>query len=149
MCALDPVPSPSPADRLAELIVSAVTALVPSPAAAGPVPTGVPVRRGRLHLGALRSCLPADAPVSVTVGFATVCWLGPPDGRPPDLGRLTHRAESMVDARGRVVLDRRVRAWLSVADQASFEVITMRWPSGGVLVIPVEGFARRFEAVIP
>ncbi len=42
-----------------------------------------------------------------------------------------------------------MRAWLAVADPMRFEAFLMPCPSGGVLVVPVEGFARRVEAVAP
>lgn len=54
-----------------------------------------------------------------------------------------------MDRRGRVVLSRQVRAWLDVADPAAFEAVVMPVPTGGLLLVPVEGFGQRFEAVTP
>lgn len=111
------------------------------------VPPGVPVRSGRVHLGRLRAALPPSGLVRVVAGFGTVAWLGGPEDTPPGLGAMTYRGEASVDGRGRVVLNRQVRAWLAVADPAAFEAVTMPAPGGGVLVVPVEGFAGRVEAV--
>lgn len=111
------------------------------------MPPGSPVRSGRLHVGRLRSRLPVDGPVRVLVGFGSMCWLGGPDDAPPGLGRMVFRAEAPIDRRGRVVLDRRARAWLAVADPAAFDAVVMPAPAGGVLVVPVEGFTGRAEAV--
>lgn len=47
------------------------------------------------------------------------------------------------------VLDRQARAWLALTDPANFEALVMPTPSGGVLVVPTEGFARRVAAVTP
>lgn len=115
--------------------------------AAAAAPLGVPVRAGRLHVARVRQWLPSDGPVAVVAGFASACWLGSPETKAPDLGRLAYRSLTAVDSRGRVVLDRQVRAWLAVADTASFEVAVMPLQPTGVLVVPVEDFARRFEAV--
>jgi hypothetical protein len=117
----------------------------------GLAPVGVPVRRGRLHLGRLRGWLPEGDRVAVVTGFATVCWLGAVGVEPPGLGRLVFRSVAGVDGRGRVVLDRRSRAWLAVPDPAGFEavVVPVVWDCGGVLVVPVEGYARRIVAVTP
>jgi hypothetical protein len=111
------------------------------------MPPGAPVSAGRVHVGRLRSRLPALGPVQVVVGFGSVCWLGGPDDRPPSLGRMVYRAEAGIDRRGRLVLDRRGRAWLAVADPGAFEAVVMPAPAGGVLVIPVEGFSGRLHAV--
>jgi hypothetical protein len=139
---------PPSAARLAELLVSAATELSDTTAAPSAVAlSGAPVRSGRLNLGRLRSRLPITGPVAVVVGFATACWLGAPSESPPELGRLVYRTDARVDGRGRVVLVRRARAWLGVGDPASFEAVTMAASDGGVLVVPVEDFARRFEAV--
>jgi hypothetical protein len=142
--AVEPVASPA-AVRLVEAVMSASAGL----ARAGTplTPPGVPVRSGRVHLGRLRPRVPAGGPVTVVAGFATVCWLGGPDASPPDLGRMVYRAETTPDRRGRVVLDRRARAWLAVATPGEFEAVVMAAPSGGVLVVPVEDYARRAEAV--
>jgi hypothetical protein len=85
--------------------------------------------------------------VVVAVGFGAVCWLGAPSDPVPVLGPMTYRTEARVDGRGRVVLDRRVRAWLAVEDPGGFEALVMPAPGGGVLVVPVEGFARRLGEV--
>jgi hypothetical protein len=52
-----------------------------------------------------------------------------------------------VDDRARVVLDRRVRAWLAVSDAGSFQAVTLPlgWTCEGLLVVPPEGHPRRFE----
>ena len=114
---------------------------------AGIVPLGIPVRSGRLYLGRLRELLPAHDPVEVVAGFETACWLGSVVGRVPDLGRLAYRGRTMVDRRGRVTLDRRVRVWLGTEDATSFEVVAVSAPEGGILVVPVEDFARRWEVI--
>jgi hypothetical protein len=120
-----------------------------SSSSAGLVPSGAPVQRGRVHLGRLRPHLPdTGLPVVVAVGFSSVCWLGPSGVLVPDLGRMTYRSETSVDRRGRVVLDRRVRAWLALDDPAAFEALLMPAPAGaGVLVVPVADFARRLGEV--
>lgn len=79
-------------------------------------PTGIPVRDGRLTLGRLRELLARDETLEVVAGFATACWIGPPGAGAPDVGRLTYRSRTGIDQRGRVMLDYRVRARLSVAD---------------------------------
>ena len=121
-----------------------------TPAVGGLVPVGVPVVSGRVHLGRLRSHLPVDGPVVLAAGFGTLVWLGGPGLSEPDgLGSMVYRREVAVDRRGRVVLDRQARAWLAVTDTMAFEALVMPAPGGGVLVIPVDGFARRVEAVTP
>jgi hypothetical protein len=142
--AVEPVASPA-AVRLVEAVMSAAAEL--APAGTPLTPPGVPVRSGRVHLGRLRAHLPTSGPVTVVAGFATVCWLGGPDECPPDLGRMVYRAETTPDRRGRVVLDRRARAWLAVAAPGEFEAVVMAAPLGGVLVVPTEDYARRSEAV--
>lgn len=117
----------------------------PTPAALAPM--GIPIRRGRLHLGRLRMLLDPAQPVAVAAGFATACWLGPVDAVAPDLGRLAYRSETTVDGRGRVVLDLRVRAWLGLADPMCFEVVAVPAGHGGLLVVPIEDFARRWEVL--
>jgi hypothetical protein len=144
MSALDP---PCP-ERLAELLMSAATILTESQLARGVLsPAGIPVRRGRLHLGRLRHVLGTAESVAVTAGFATAAWLGPRDCSALDLGRLAYRTETSIDARGRVVLDLRVRAWLGVEQPMAFEVVAVPAPEGGLLVVPVEDFARRWEVI--
>jgi len=132
--------------------VSAAATIVsaPAPDASGLVPAGMPVRQGRLHLGRIRHWLPLDGPVVVVAGFGTAAWLGAPGDQPPDLGRHVYRSTATVDRRGRVVLDRRSRAWLAVDDPASFEAVAMPMARpAGVVVVPVEDYARRIEAVTP
>ena len=115
----------------------------------GLVPAGVPVVSGRVHLGRLRSQLPLETPVVLVAGFGSLVWLGGPDMSAPEgLGRMVYRCEVAVDRRGRVVLDRQTRAWLAVAEPASFEALVMSARTGGVLVVPVESFGRRVEAVV-
>jgi hypothetical protein len=120
-----------------------------APASATLTPPGVPVRSGRVHLGRLRSHLPAGDSVTVIVGFGTVCWLGGPDVVSPDLGRMVYRAGARPDRRGRVVLDRRARAWLAVETPGEFEAVVIAAPTGGVVVVPIEDYARRVGAVMP
>jgi len=128
--------------------VTAAEALAaPAYVVAAPTPLGLPVRAGRLHVGRVRRWLPSAGPVAVAAGFASACWLGSPETRAPDLGRLACRSVTTIDSRGRVTFDRQVRAWLAVTDPASFEVVAMPLAPGGVLLVPIEDFARRFEAV--
>lgn len=118
-----------------------------TPVLNGLLPPGSPVESGRVHLGRLRPQLPAGR-VTVLVGFASLGWLGDPEAAtPPDLGRMVYRSDVSADRRGRVVLDRRARAWLAVADAASFDALVMPSPAGGVLVVPVEDFGRRISEV--
>jgi hypothetical protein len=141
-------PEHLPPGTLAELLVSAAAQLAhPDRSRSVLAPAGVPVRRGRLHLGRLRGVLDAGGPVTVVAGFSTGCWLGPRGAGPPDLGKLVYRSETSIDARGRVVLDLRVRAWLGVTDPAAFDVVTVPAPEAGLLVVPVEEFARRWEVI--
>ena len=128
--------------------MSAVEA-VEAPAGGGLVPVGMPVVSGRVHLGRLRSHLPADGPIAVLVGFGSVVWLGAPDATAPDLGRIVYRTVVQADRRGRVVLDRQARAWLALPDPMIFEALVMPAPTAGVLVAPVDGFTRRVAAVTP
>jgi hypothetical protein len=101
-------------ERLAELLVTAASQLTSTTSTRSALtPMGIPIRRGRLHLGRLRDLLEAGQPVAVTAGFGTAVWLGCPAAA-PDLGRLAYRTDTRVDGRGRVVLDLRVRAWLAV-----------------------------------
>lgn len=96
-----------------------------TPASGGLVPVGVPVVSGRVHLGRLRSHLPADRPIAVVVGFGSLVWLGALDEAAPDLGRMVYRSVVRADHRGRVVLNRQARAWLALPDPASFEALVM------------------------
>jgi hypothetical protein len=138
MSALGPVPP----ERLAELLVSAAAQLS-SPSGASLVPAGVPIRRGRLHLGRLRLLLDGSESVVVAAGFASAVWLGPVGAPAPDLGRLAYRSGTRVDSRRRVVLDGWVRSWLAVADPMAFDVVIVPAIEAGLLVVPVEAFARR------
>ena len=141
-------PDRVPPGQLAELLVSAANQLVaPEPAAPVLAPMGVPVRCGRLHLGRLRGLVDAEVPLAVAAGFGTACWLGPEGVAAPNLGRLGYRARAVVDGRGRVVLDRRVRTWLAVENEGCFEAVTIPAPEGGILVVPIEDFARRWEVI--
>lgn len=108
---------------------------------------GVPVRSGRMHLGRLRSLVTADADLVVAAGFGTACWVGESGAGMPNLGRLGYRTTTIVDERGRIVLDRRVRTWLAVEDERAFDAVTIPAPDGGILVVPVEDFARRWEVI--
>jgi hypothetical protein len=138
--------SPATGARLAELLMSAAAELAEAPRP-DLTPTGIPVRDGRLTLGRLRELLARDETLEVVAGFATACWIGPPGAGAPDVGRLTYRSRTGIDQRGRVMLDYRVRARLSVADPNRFEVVAFPAQAGGILVVPVEDFARRFEVV--
>jgi hypothetical protein len=128
--------------------MTAVETIGGSPALGGLIPAGSPVVAGRVHLGRLRSRLPVTGPVTLLAGFGTLAWLGDAS-LSPALGSMVYRSEVAVDRRGRVVLDRHARSWLAVADPASFEALVMPAPVGGVLVVPVDDFARRVEAVTP
>lgn len=140
---------PAEAARLLEAAMSAAVELAEAPDRSGLIPSGSPVCRGRLHLGRVRSRLPVDGPLVVVAGFGTVAWLGAPTDPVPHVGPMAYRAETGIDRRGRVLLDRRARAWLAVEDPASFEVLVMPARSAGVLVVPVEDFARRLGEVSP
>jgi hypothetical protein len=149
MRALDQVELPPRVAAFTEAVMTAAAALAAptAPDALALAPAGVPVRSGRLSLGRVRQWLPVDGVVSVLAGFGTACWLGSPDERAPDLGRLVCRPAARADRQSRVVLDRRVRAWLGVADPTVFTAVLMPLATGGVLVVPVEGFAQRVEVV--
>ena len=82
-------------------------------------------------------------------GFASAAWVGPPTASAPHLGRLAYRSETRVDERGRLLLDFRVRDWLGVADPLAFEVVVVPAEAGGLLIVPVEDFAHRWEAITP
>ena len=141
-------PDPVAAGRLAELLVSAAERLAaPTPPSVVLAPMGVPVRSGRLHLGRLRSLVAADVPLTVAAGFGTACWVGETGAVTPNLGRLGYRTTTVVDGRSRIVLDRRVRTWLAVEDERAFDAVTIPAPDGGILVVPVEDFARRWEVI--
>ena len=140
MSAPEDVPSP----RLAEFLVSAAAQAAPATGAL--VPSGIPVRNGRLHLGRLRSTVGSGERLALIAGFATAVWIGPPAANPPPLGRLAYRSDTSIDARGRLVVEFRVRGWLAVADTRAFEVVVVA-ADGGLLIVPVEDFARRWAAV--
>lgn len=139
-------PSPAVGARLAELLVSAAAELAETPRTEL-APTGIPVRDGRLSLGRLRELLPRDDALEVVAGFAVACWVGPPGVRAPDLGRLAYRSRTRLDRRGRVLLDYRARTWLAVAEPNRFEVVAFPVEAGGIVVMPVEDFARRWEVI--
>ena len=144
MSALEQLPD----EHLAELLMSAATRLAdPGPTRTALTPMGIPIRRGRLHLGRLRQLLDTSAPLAIAAGFATACWIGPRQAAAPNLGRLGYRSETTMDARGRVVLDLRVRAWLGIEDPICFDAVAVPAEHGGLLVVPVEDFARRWEAI--
>jgi hypothetical protein len=134
--------------QLSELLMIAASRLADEDRAGGAlVPTGVPVRRGRLYLGRLRTLLDSAEQLTLGVGFATACWIGPAGTSMPELGQLRYATAIEVDPRGRLVLDRRVRSWLAVDTPMCFDVITAPATEGGVLVVPVDGFARRWQAI--
>jgi hypothetical protein len=135
-------------ERLAELLVTAASQLASTTSTRSALtPMGIPIRRGRLHLGRLRDLLELGQPVAVTAGFGTAVWLGRPVAAPSDLGRLAYRTETRVDGRGRVVLDLRVRAWLAVQDPMFFDVVAVPAERDGLLIVPIEDFARRWEVI--
>jgi hypothetical protein len=137
-------------DALAELLMSAADALAAPPTRLRTLaPLGMPVRQGRLALGRLRGALGPEAcrDVEVAAGFGTAAWLGHPGLRPPDLGRLVWTAIAALDGRARVVLDRRVCAYLAVDDPANFAVVPLKAPWGGLLLVPVEDFERRLNGI--
>jgi len=137
----------APQQRLAELLMIAATRLAePDPSIGSLVPIGVPVRRGRLHLGRLRTLFDTADPLIVGVGFATACWIGQRGIPVPNLGRLGYRSATDVDSRGRVVLDHRVRAWLGVDSPMCFDVVTAPAADGGLLIVPVIAIERLLRA---
>jgi Enoyl-(Acyl carrier protein) reductase len=100
--------------QLAELLMIAAIQLAdPDPSGGALVPIGVPVRRGRLYLGRLRTLLDTTGQLTLGVGFATACWIGPPGATMPELGQLRYATNIEIEPRGRIVLDRRVRSWLA------------------------------------
>ena len=44
-------------------------------------------------------------------------------------------------------MDRRARTWLAVGELNRFDVVVVPAPDGGLLVVPVEDFARRWEVL--
>jgi len=63
---------------------------------------------------------------------------------------LAFRAETWVDGRGRVLLDRRLRSWLAVEDPMDFDVVVVPdVGDAGLWVVPVEEFERRWKALSP
>ncbi|MGI8792483.1 MAG: hypothetical protein ACR2H3_04810 [Acidimicrobiales bacterium] len=138
-------PSPAVGAPLAELLMNAAAELADAPRTEL-VPIGIPVRGG-LTLGRLRELLCRDETLEVVAGFAAGCWIGPAGVRAPDLGRLTYRSRTGLDRRGRVMLDHRARTWLAVEDPNRFEVVAFPAEAGGILVMPVEDFARRWEVI--
>ena len=80
--------------ELAQLLMNAASHLSSLDGARRPlVPAGIPIRRGRLHLGRLRSCLDGNDTVAVALGFASAAWVGPPTERraQPRSARLPQR----------------------------------------------------------
>ena len=122
----------------------------PSTTTAVVVHAAVPVSRSRVSLGGLRHVLGGELPlpVQLVTGLRSACWVGAPDAAPPELGRLVHRAQSRIDGRGRLTLDRHVRAYLGVGDALDFEVVFVLPPTGGVLIVPLEGVEERLDRVI-
>ena len=45
------------------------------------------------------------------------------------------------------MLDYRARTWLAVDDANRFEVVAFPAEAGGILVMPVQDFARRWEVI--
>jgi hypothetical protein len=131
---------------LAELLMSAAAELTEAPRTEL-VPMGLPLRDGRLSVGRLRELLPRDETLELVAGFGLGCWIGALGVRAPDLGRLTYRGRTAVDRRGRVPLDYRARTWLAVTDPNRFEVVAFPAEAGGILIMPVEDFARRWEVI--
>jgi hypothetical protein len=80
-------------------------------------------------------------------GLRSACWIGPPDARPPDLGRLAHHTSAVIDERHRLSLDRHVRGYLGVTDPMSFDVVLVSLAGGGLLLVPVEEIEARLERV--
>ncbi len=146
MSALTTPLSPAVGARLAELLVSAAAELTDAPRA-DLAPTGIPVRDGRVTLGRLRELLPRHESLEVVAGFAAACWVGSPGDRAPELGRLNYRGRSGIDRRGRVLLDHRARTWLNVEDPNRFDVVAFAPAAGGILIVPVEDFARRWAVI--
>ena len=135
----------APRAALAELLVTAAAELT-APLPPLPVPDGRPVTRGRVALGRYRAAVAPHGTCTVAVAFATAVWLGPPGAHPPPLPGLVHRDTATVDARGRAVLSRAVRAYLAVADPEAFDAVVVSF-GGGLLLIPCEDFARRQQEV--
>lgn len=115
----------------------------------GPVlaPAGVPVHDGRFSVGRLSRWLPTGE-IAVVTGFAVATWLGSPTDPHPLLGHQIYRSFTTVGARNRLRLDFRSRAWLAVNDTAHFEAVVIPLPDPrGLLLVPVDDYARRIEAV--
>lgn len=116
-------------------------------ALSGPVVlAGLAVRRGRVSVGRYRWAVGAD-PLVLAVGLRSACWVGPEDGVAPQLGRLTHVAPVGLDGRGRLHLDRNVLGYLGVSTPASFEVVPIAVPTGGLLLVPVDDLDARLARV--
>jgi hypothetical protein len=140
-----PAHLPGARAALAELLVTAAAELA-TPLPPLPVPAGRPVTRGRVALGRYRAIVAPHGTCTVAVGFATAVWLGPPGASPPPLPGLIHRDTAAIDARGRAVLSRAVRAYLAVTDPEGFDTVVAA-AGGGLLLIPCEDFARRQREV--
>jgi hypothetical protein len=83
-----------PSGQLAELLMSAAAQLAePGPSWAALASAGIPIYRGRLHLGRIRSLLDAAEPVTVLAGFSTGLLARAPrgDGPEPGVPRLPQR----------------------------------------------------------
>lgn len=113
------------------------------------MPIGQPVHEGRLYLGRQRMALRPGAcgELVVLTGFSTAAWLGRPETPPPALGKLVSSTSAVIDGRHRVMLDRRARTYLAVADTSRFDVVVLRAPGGGLLLVPTDDFERRIAAV--
>ena len=149
MSALEHVPQ----QRLAELLMSAVTRLAePDSTTYSLVPIGVPVRRGRLHLGRLQLMFNTTEPLNVAVGFATAGWIGArgvalPDPRSARLSQCNRRRlTGTCGPRSSGPCLARC-GWLGVADPMCFDVVLAPAPNGGLLIVPVDEFARRWQAI--
>lgn len=70
-----------------------------------------------------------------------------PERRVPTWVASPYRSRTRVDDRGRLSLDRRARTWLAVGELNRFDVVVVPAPDGGLLVVPVEDFARRWEVL--
>lgn len=109
-------------------------------------PVGIPIRRGRFNLGELREFVEAQVPLVAVAWSGAGCWIGHPDNV-PQVGRLRYQTPIAVDSRGRMVLNRSLRAWLGVSTPNDFEAFTFEWPPSGIVAIPVERFSSRWKVM--